>query len=52
MQAVIIPEGAHHLDLMFSHPDDPPSVTNARQMELKAIASWIKQNQPMRKIVK
>lgn len=38
---VLIPEGAHHLDLMFSHPDDPPSVRAARQTELKHVAKWV-----------
>lgn len=41
LQAVVIAEGAHHLDLMFSQPDDPPSVTLARIVELQQISSWI-----------
>lgn len=41
--AVVIPEGAHHLDLMFSHPLDPPSVTEARRFEEHYIAKWIRQ---------
>ena len=41
--AVIIPEGAHHLDLMFSNPQDPASVTHARQVELQHIQKWIDQ---------
>ena len=39
--AVIIPEGAHHLDLMFSNAQDPPSVVAARQVELAHIRQWI-----------
>ena len=39
--AVIIPEGAHHLDLMFSHPDDPPSVTEAREKEVAQMKRWL-----------
>jgi len=39
--AVIIPEGAHHLDLFFSNPSDPPSVVSARLTELNHIRSWI-----------
>ncbi|KAL4433268.1 hypothetical protein ABPG77_003316 [Micractinium sp. CCAP 211/92] len=39
--AVIIPEGAHHLDLMFSNPADPPSVRKARAVEEHYIAKWI-----------
>ena len=39
--AVVIPEGAHHLDLMWSHPLDPPSVKEARRVEEHFIAKWI-----------
>jgi len=38
---VLIPHGAHHLDLMFSHKDDPADVVIARKVELKHIAKWI-----------
>lgn len=41
--AVIIPEGAHHLDLMFSHPSDPPSVKAAREFEEHFVAKWIQE---------
>jgi lysosomal Pro-X carboxypeptidase len=33
--------GAHHLDLMFSDPADPPSVTQAREVEMQLVATWI-----------
>ena len=39
--AVIIPDGAHHLDLMFSHPLDPPTVKQARAIERASIQQWI-----------
>ena len=42
VKAVVIPHGAHHLDLMFSTPDDPPDVTAARTVELAAVAEWVK----------
>ena len=39
--ALIIPEGAHHLDLRRAHPQDPPSVRKARKIEMKYIKGWI-----------
>merc|ERR1712232_188905 len=39
--AVVIPEGAHHLDLMFSNPEDPATVKRAREIELSSIRHWI-----------
>ncbi|KAG7392971.1 hypothetical protein PHYPSEUDO_013459 [Phytophthora pseudosyringae] len=39
--AVPVPGGAHHLDLFFSHPLDPPAVMEARQTELQYIRQWI-----------
>ncbi|GIL95215.1 hypothetical protein Vretimale_1298, partial [Volvox reticuliferus] len=41
--AVIIPEGAHHLDLMYSSPADPPSVQAARQVEMRHVRRWTDQ---------
>ena len=40
---VIIPEGAHHLDLFFSNSLDPDSVRHARATEIDAIRSWLQQ---------
>ena len=39
--AVDIAQGAHHLDLFFSDPADPPSVIAARQVEVAAIRRWV-----------
>ena len=38
--ALPLPAGAHHLDLMFSHPLDPPSVKEARRVEEHFITTW------------
>lgn len=43
--ASLMPEAAHHLDLMFSNPFDPPSVTTTRQMQRDAIQGWINAKQ-------
>jgi len=39
--AVIIPEGAHHLDLFFTNSLDPPAVTAARRFEMNQARKWI-----------
>lgn len=41
--AIVIPEGAHHLDLMFSNAMDPPSVTAARNLERHYMHMWIEE---------
>ncbi|CAH0480733.1 unnamed protein product [Peronospora belbahrii] len=41
--AVSIPGGAHHLDLFFTHPLDPPAVTEARKTELAYVRQWIEE---------
>ncbi|KAG2439903.1 hypothetical protein HYH02_010533 [Chlamydomonas schloesseri] len=46
--AISIPEGAHHLDLMYSTPSDPPSVVAARQQEMALVRSWIAQHRATR----
>ncbi|XP_017889844.1 lysosomal Pro-X carboxypeptidase [Ceratina calcarata] len=39
--AIIIPEGAHHLDLRASNPSDPFSVVLARSFHRSFIKQWI-----------
>ncbi|ETW05762.1 hypothetical protein H310_03446 [Aphanomyces invadans] len=41
--AVKVDGGAHHLDLMFSHPLDSPGVKAAREVEKAHIRKWIQQ---------
>ncbi|CAK6957948.1 lysosomal Pro-X carboxypeptidase [Scomber scombrus] len=40
--SIMIPDGAHHLDLRYSNDNDPPSVRAARVLELKYFKEWIK----------
>ncbi|KAK3918120.1 Lysosomal Pro-X carboxypeptidase [Frankliniella fusca] len=42
--AVLIPEGAHHLDLRGQDPRDPPSVRGARRLHRQHIRKWIKEH--------
>ena len=41
--SILIPEGAHHLDLRGSNPKDPVTVINARKIEKQFIKKWIGQ---------
>ncbi|EDQ86644.1 uncharacterized protein MONBRDRAFT_10725 [Monosiga brevicollis MX1] len=41
--SIIIPSGAHHIDLMFSTPEDPEDVTVARAFEVSHMRRWVDQ---------
>jgi len=41
LPTVIIPSGAHHLDLRGKNPQDPPDVTAARLQEVKIFQQWL-----------
>lgn len=41
--AIVIPDGAHHLDLRAATPHDPPDVIEARIMEESYIQKWSSQ---------
>lgn len=43
IHVIIIPEGAHHIDLRAANKDDPSSVQQARKQEKDIIAQWIKE---------
>ncbi|XP_053564645.1 lysosomal Pro-X carboxypeptidase [Bombina bombina] len=41
--AIVIPEGAHHLDLRSNNAYDPKSVLQARALEIQYMKRWIEQ---------
>eukprot|EP00929_Paragymnodinium_shiwhaense_P013284 TRINITY_DN121148_c0_g1_i1.p1 TRINITY_DN121148_c0_g1~~TRINITY_DN121148_c0_g1_i1.p1 ORF type:complete len:665 (-),score=116.57 TRINITY_DN121148_c0_g1_i1:31-2025(-) len=41
--ALVLDLGAHHLDLMFSDPRDPPCAKKAREIEEKMIRQWVQE---------
>ncbi|XP_054649363.1 lysosomal Pro-X carboxypeptidase isoform X1 [Dunckerocampus dactyliophorus] len=41
--SIMIPDGAHHLDLRYSNDLDPPSVRAARVLELRYFWKWIQE---------
>ena len=41
--AVIIADGAHHLDLRAADPADPDSVRLGRYAEIEQIIKWVEQ---------
>uniref|UniRef100_T1D3Y5 Lysosomal Pro-X carboxypeptidase n=1 Tax=Psorophora albipes TaxID=869069 RepID=T1D3Y5_9DIPT len=43
IKIVLIPEGAHHIDLRAENENDPGSVRAARQVHLQNIQLWVKQ---------
>lgn len=43
LTSIFIQRGGHHLDLMFSHKDDPSEVVRAREYEMKAVQRWVEQ---------
>ncbi|PFX19876.1 lysosomal Pro-X carboxypeptidase-like [Stylophora pistillata] len=47
--AVLIEDGAHHLDLRHKNPLDPPSVVQARNLEKYYISRWISEAKKQKK---
>jgi lysosomal Pro-X carboxypeptidase len=43
VSSIMINDGAHHVDLFFSNPNDPQSIIDAREFELSAIRMWIQE---------
>lgn len=44
--ALIIPSGAHHLDLRATNIADPVDIIAARHTEIKIMTQWIKDYRP------
>lgn len=47
VQIIIIPEGAHHIDLREANKDDPESVVIARKQYVKQFRKWIREKEQM-----
>ena len=41
LRAFQVPQGAHHLDLFFEHPDDPPTLRAVRDAEIAQLRAWL-----------
>ncbi|EFN56756.1 hypothetical protein CHLNCDRAFT_144218 [Chlorella variabilis] len=41
LPAVVLPQGAHHVDLMFADPADPPQFAEARDEIMGHVRTWI-----------
>jgi lysosomal Pro-X carboxypeptidase len=47
--ALNVTNGAHHLDLFFSHPMDPPELTAVRLQQMAFVSKWIAEDRKMRR---
>ena len=43
VKVIMMDQAAHHLDLFFEHPLDPPGVLDARRVEMDMVESWVDQ---------
>eukprot|EP00752_Nemacystus_decipiens_P003737 g3443.t1 len=43
VKVIMMDQAAHHLDLFFEHPLDPPDVLDARRVEMDLVESWVDQ---------
>ncbi|XP_070800156.1 lysosomal Pro-X carboxypeptidase [Pituophis catenifer annectens] len=50
--AIMIPEGAHHLDLRAKNPSDPSSVRQARLLEVHYMKLWLQKHKRVKKCPK
>jgi lysosomal Pro-X carboxypeptidase len=42
--AVLVPDGAHHSDLMYARPDDSAALTEARATIMRHVRRWVEQH--------
>jgi lysosomal Pro-X carboxypeptidase len=38
---LLMPNGAHHVDLMFSNPGDTSDITEARRVTMAKVKDWV-----------